>query len=94
MLAERSMKVLSVPHKAATIINGSLPSGFEEDHVPRFWVLEFIARVSSQARSCNQMVSTAANFLRSKRSEAGLAMCAGYTMVYIHIWGQQLCIVM
>jgi len=46
VLAERSMKVLSVPHQAATIINGSLPSGFEEDHAPRFWVLEFIARES------------------------------------------------
>jgi hypothetical protein len=39
------MRVLSVPGCATTIINGALPSGFEEGHQPRFWVLEFIIKV-------------------------------------------------
>lgn len=45
--AESSMRVLTVPHVATTIINGALPSGFEESHQPRFWVLEFIIKVLS-----------------------------------------------
>lgn len=43
-LAERSMRVLTVPGRATTIINSALPSGFEEGHQPRFWVLEFIIK--------------------------------------------------
>jgi hypothetical protein len=43
--AERSMRVLTVPGRATTIINGALPSGFEDSHQPRFWVLEFIIKV-------------------------------------------------
>jgi hypothetical protein len=39
------MRVLTVPGRATTIINGALPSGFEESHQPRFWVLEFIIKV-------------------------------------------------
>jgi hypothetical protein len=39
------MRVLTVPGRATTIINGALPSGFEEGHQPRFWVLEFIIKV-------------------------------------------------
>ncbi|KAF8061957.1 hypothetical protein HT031_004217 [Scenedesmus sp. PABB004] len=41
---ERSMRVLSVPGRAATIVNGALPSGFEAGHVPPIWVLEFIVK--------------------------------------------------
>jgi hypothetical protein len=43
--SECSMRVLTVPGCGTTIINGSLPSGFDEGHNPRFWVLEFIAKV-------------------------------------------------
>lgn len=44
---EASMRVLTVPDASTTIINGALPSGFDEGHNPRFWVLEFIAKVNT-----------------------------------------------
>eukprot|EP00878_Enallax_costatus_P001749 GHUV01001905.1.p1 GENE.GHUV01001905.1~~GHUV01001905.1.p1 ORF type:complete len:466 (+),score=104.33 GHUV01001905.1:323-1720(+) len=47
--AESSMCVLTVPHTATTIINGALPSGFEESHQPRFWVLEFIIKEANKS---------------------------------------------
>jgi hypothetical protein len=47
--AESSMRVLTVPQVATTIINGALPSGFEESHQPRFWVLEFIIKEAASS---------------------------------------------
>ncbi len=38
------MRVLSVPGCGATIVNGALPAGFDQDHAPRFWALEFIIK--------------------------------------------------
>lgn len=56
---ECSMRVLTVPHVATTIINGALPSGFEEGHNPRFWVLEFIVKVShSSGRQTGRQTDT------------------------------------
>lgn len=46
------MRVLTVPRLATAIINGSLPSGFEDGHQPRFWVLEFILKVRVRAFQC------------------------------------------
>jgi hypothetical protein len=40
------MRVLTVPDAATTIINGSMPTSFDDGHTPRFWVLEFIIKVS------------------------------------------------
>lgn len=50
--SECSMRVLTVPDRGTTIINGSLPSGFDEGHNPRFWVLEFIAKVRKWCAEC------------------------------------------
>jgi hypothetical protein len=47
--AEGSIKALSVAGQAAAIVNGSLPSGFEEGHVPPLWVLELIIKVGPAA---------------------------------------------
>eukprot|EP00775_Hariotina_reticulata_P007230 gene7230-7443_t len=47
--AEGAMRVLTVPGAATTIINGSMPSSFDDGHMPRFWVLEFIIKESGSA---------------------------------------------
>eukprot|EP00877_Chromochloris_zofingiensis_P011790 jgi/Chrzof1/6865/Cz02g01120.t1 len=38
---ERALRVLCVPDHAADVLNGALPSSFQEGHQPQMWVLEY-----------------------------------------------------